>query len=172
MRYLGFVVLAALAGCGSGGESENKATTANALRAGQYEVTAEATQFRQADAGEAVFNMAVGTREVRSVCIGDTASPDLFAAEGMTCQAGTSSYMSGGTISSTYRCTVEGRQGEIALMVTGTFTEDGFEVTRNLRSAFSGQGDIVADANVTGRRTGDCTPGAAAGNSSAPANSN
>ena len=172
MRYLGIVALAGLAGCGSGGESENKAAAADVLRAGQYEVTAEATQFRQADAGEAAINMAVGTREVRSVCIGDTASPDLFAAEGLACQRGSSDYMRGGTISSTYRCTVEGRQGEAALTVSGTFTEDSFDVTRNLRTAFSGQGDVVADARLTGRRTGDCTPGAEGGNTAAPANSN
>ena len=60
MRYLGFVALAALAGCGGGGENETKAAAPDTLRAGQYEVTAESTQFRQADQGEAAFNMAVG----------------------------------------------------------------------------------------------------------------
>ena len=172
MRYLGFVSLAALAACGSGAGNDTKAAAPDALRAGQYEVTAEATQFRQADAGEAAINMAVGTREVRSVCIGDTAPPDLFAAEGLTCQRGTSDYMRGGTISSTYSCTMEGRQGSVALSVSGTYSEDSFEATRNLRSAFVGQGDVVVDARLTGRRTGDCAPGAESGNTAAPANSN
>ena len=173
MRYLGLVPLAALAACGGGGgENETKAAAADALRAGQYEVTAEATQFRQADEGEAAINMAVGTREVRSVCIGDTAPPELFAAEGMTCRRGTSDYMRSGTISSTYSCTVEGREGSVALTVSGTYGEDSFEATRNLRSAFVGQGDVVADARLTGRRTGDCTPAPEGGNTVAPANSN
>ena len=172
MRYLGFVALAGLAACGGAGDNETKAAAAETLRAGQYEVTAEVTQFRQADAGEAAINMAVGTREVRSVCIGDTAPPELFAAEGQTCRRGSSDYMRSGTISSTYSCTIEGRQGEIAATISGTFTDDGFEVTRNLRSAFVGQGDVVADARLTGRRTGDCTPGAEGGNMAAPANTN
>ena len=172
MRYLGFVPLAALAACGGGAGNETKAAAPDALRAGQYEVTAEATQFRQADSGEAAMNMATGWREVRSVCIGDTTPADLFAANGLNCQRGTSEYMRSGTISSTYRCTVEGRQGEAALTISGTFTDDGFEVTRNLRTAFTGQGDVVADATLTGRRTGDCTRGAEGGNASAPANSN
>lgn len=172
MRYLGFVPLAALAACGGGAGNETKAAAPDALRAGQYEVTAEATQFRQADQGEAAINMATGWREVRSVCIGDTMPADLFAAGGLDCQRGSSDYMRSGTISSTYRCTLEGHQGEAALTVSGTFTEDSFDVTRNLRTAFAGDGDIVADAQLTGRRTGDCTPGAEAGNASAPANSN
>jgi hypothetical protein len=172
MRYLGLVALAALAGCGSGGENETKAAAPDTIPAGQYEVTAETTQFSQADEGEAALNMAVGTREVRSVCIGDTASPDLFAAEGMTCRQGSSDYIRSGTISSTYSCTVEGREGGAALTISGTFTADGFQATRNLRTTFEGPGDVTAAANLTGRRTGDCTPGADAGNSAAPANSN
>lgn len=172
MRYLGFVPLAALAACGGGAGNDTKAAAPDTIRAGLYEVTAEATQFRQADQGEAALNMAVGTREVRSVCIGDTTPADLFAAEGLTCRSGTSDYIRSGTISSTYRCTVEGHSGEAALAVSGSFTEDGFEATRNLRTAFSGDGDIVADARLTGRRTGDCTPAAEGANSTAPANSN
>ena len=172
MRYLGFVPLAALAACGGGAGNETKAAAPNTLRAGQYEVTAEATQFRQADQGTAALNMAIGTREVRSICIGDTAPPELFAAEGLTCRTGTSDYIRAGTISSTYRCTVEGHPGEAGLTVSGSFTEDSFEVTRNLRTALAGDGDIIADARVTGRRTGDCTPAAAGGNEAAPANSN
>lgn len=172
MRYLGFVPLAALAACGGGAANETKAAAPDTLRAGLYEVTAEATQFRQSDQGEAALNMATGWREVRAVCIGDTSPADLFAADGLDCRSGSSDYMRGGTISSTYRCTLDGREGEAALTVSGTFTEDGFEVTRNLRTAFSGQGDVVADARLTGRRTGDCTPGAEGGNASALANSN
>ena len=172
MRYLGFVALAALTACGGETQNDTKAAAADTLRPGQYEVTAEATQFRQADDGEAAFNMAVGTRATRSVCVGDSVTGDAFASEGLTCQPGSSSYMRAGTISSTYRCTAEGRSGEIALVIDGTFTEDGFEATRNMRTAFSGDGDIVSDARLTGRRTGDCTPAAAGGNEAAPANSN
>lgn len=172
MRYVGFVALAALAGCGGGTQNETKAAAPDALRAGQYEVAAESTQFRQADEGEPVFNMAVGTRETRSVCVGETAPPDLFAAEGLTCQPGSSTWMRGGTISSTYVCTTPGRGGEVMLTIDGTFTEDSFDVTRSVNTRLEGQGDIVAQFRLTGRRTGDCAPAAAGGNETAPANSN
>ena len=64
------------------------------------------------------------------------------------------------------------REGSVALTVSGTYGEDSFEATRNLRSAFVGQGDVVADARLTGRRTGDCTPAPEGGNTAAPANTN
>lgn len=173
MRIIGLMAVAALTACSGASENKNKAASADGLQPGQYEVVAEATQFRQADEGEAAFNMAVGTRETRSVCVADAASPDLFAPEGLTCQPGASAYMRAGTISSSYRCTAAGRTGDIALVIEGTFTGDGFEVTRNMRTAFSGDGDIVADARLTGRRTGACSAAPAAGsNSAAPVQSN
>lgn len=172
MRYLGFVALAALTACGGEAQNETKAAAVDALRPGQYEVVAESTQFRQADEGEAVFNMAVGTRETRMVCVGETAPPDLFAPEGLTCQPGSSTWMRGGSISSTYVCTTPGRGGEVMLTIDGSFTADGFEVTRSVNTRLEGQGDIVAQFRMAGRRTGDCAPAAAGGNEAAPANSN
>ena len=176
MRYMGLVALAALTSltaCGGGTENKTKAASAENLRPGQYEVASEVTQFRQADEGTAAFNTAVGTRETRSVCLAGAVTPDLFAAEGLTCREGSSSaYMRGGTISSTYLCSAPGRTGDVTLVIDGTFTEDGFEVTRNLRTAFSGEGDIVAGARLTGRRTGECTAPAPGANSAAPAKSN
>lgn len=175
MRYLGFAALAAvttLTACGGEAENNTKAAAANELRPGQYEVVAEATQFSQEDEGTAAFNLAVGTRETRSICLGESVTGDVFAAEGMTCQPDAGAYIRGGSINATYRCTAEGRTGEIGMNVNGSFTAEGFEATRNIRTNFSGDGDVVAGANLTGRRTGDCTPAAAGGNEAAPANSN
>jgi hypothetical protein len=172
MRRLGLMLpIVALAACGGGTETKNKATAATSLEPGLYQVTAEVTAFRAADSGAPRIDTPVGTRSERSVCVGAGAIPaDLFADEGFTCQADPNAYTSGGSINMTTRCAGRGLTGDITYSINGSFTADSFEAERNLTTRLSGDGDVVINSRVQGRRTGACTPGADAGNSAAPGN--
>jgi hypothetical protein len=161
----------ALAGCGGDTENKTKAASAQSIVAGQYEVTAEVAEFRQTDQGTPKINAPVGTRTTRNVCVppGGAIMPDLFADEGMSCQVGSSDYVRNGTINLTLRCTRPGTEGNINYVLSGTFDANGYQADRELTSLFVGEGDVFVYTRVQGRRTGDCAPGAPAGNSAAPA---
>lgn len=165
MRLIGLLPLLALAACG-GGESKNKAATADELRPGQYEVVATVTNFRQADQGDPLINATVGGRTTRSVCVAAGAQPlDAFADEGTTCQEGSSYYARGGILNLTMRCEREGL-GQLSYSVEGTFEAERFEAQRQMDTAFPTPGDVVIASRIEGRRTGECTPGTTpAGNS-------
>jgi hypothetical protein len=171
MRILFLVPIVALAACG-GGETKNQGKAkAQSLEPGQYEVTAEVTQFRAADEGTPKIDTPVGTRTTRSVCVpaGGTLPPDLFADEGFACESAGSSYARGGTMNLQTRCTREGLSGSTSYSVNGTFEAQSFEAERQLSTLLNGDGDVVVTSRVQGRRTGECTPGAApAGNGAAP----
>lgn len=166
MRYLCLVPVLALAACG--GQSENKAKAgAQTLEAGQYEVTAVVTQFRQADEGEPKINMPKDSRTTRSVCLppGGALPPDLFADEGMTCQDVSASYARNGVLNVGLRCSKPGLSGDIAYSVNGSFEAQSFRADRQMTTTLTTDGDVVVASRVEGRRTGACTPAAApAGN--------
>jgi hypothetical protein len=170
-RVIYLAPLLALAACGGEAENKTKAASAQAIVPGQYEVTAEVREFRQTDQGTPRINAPVGTRTTRSVCVpaGGAIVPDLFADEGMNCQVGSSDYVRGGTINLTLRCTRPGTEGNINYALSGTFDAESFQADRELTSLFVGEGDVMIYTRVQGRRTGECTPGAPAGNSPAPA---
>src|SRR5687768_7009046 len=68
------IPLVALAACG--GAEENKAKgKADTMQPGQYEVTAEVTNFRAADKGTPKINTKQGDSTTRSVCLTEGASP-------------------------------------------------------------------------------------------------
>jgi hypothetical protein len=162
-----------LAACG-GGETENKTKArAAGLTPGQYEVTAEVTQFRKADEGTPKINTPQGTRTTRSVCVTDGAKlpPDLFADEGFACENAGNAFASGGTLNLNLRCRRPGLSGSVGYSVSGSFEEDSFEVDRQLATQLSTDGDVVVSSRVQGRRTGECTP-APAGNSAAAKGAN
>jgi len=157
----------ALAACGGGGEEGNKTKArAQNLAPGQYEVTAEVTNFRKADEGTPKIEAEVGSRTTRSVCVTDGAQlpPELFIEEGYSCQAAGDAFARGGSINITYRCTRPDLSGAIGTNVSGTFEAESFEAQRTLSTQLSTDGDVVIASNLTGRRTGDCSA-APAGNS-------
>jgi hypothetical protein len=47
------------------------------------------------------------------------------------------------------------------MTVDGTFEADGIRLHRNLRTVLTTDGDVEIDADITGHRTGPCTPSAA-----------
>ena len=159
------VPLAALAACGGGGGTENKASgKAESLKAGQYEVTTEVTAFRGADEGRPKINTPQGTRTTRSVCVNDVASlpADLFADDGFTCNNSSQGFARGGTLSANLSCRRAGLSGAIGVTITGTFQAESFEAQRELVTSLSTDGDVVINSRLQGRRTGDCTAAPAA----------
>lgn len=176
MRFIIVAPLVALAAA-CGGEAENKSNasaTAAAIAPGLYQVTSEVREFRSTDEGSPKINTPVGTRTTRSVCVpaGGAVQPDLFAEDGMSCQVGSSDYVRSGTINLTLRCTREGTPGNVNYAISGTFDDQSFQGDREMTTLFNGDGDVAVYTQVRGQRTGDCTPGAAGGNSAAPAPGN
>ncbi len=150
----------ALAACGgSDGEGNKAKGGAQSLQAGQYEVSAEVTQFRAADKGTPKIDTQPGTRTTRSVCVTDGANlpPALFADEGFDCRNAGTGFARGGTLNINLSCRRAGLPGEVGYTVTGSYQADSFEVERQLTSSFTTDGDVVIGSTVRGRRTGDCT---------------
>lgn len=159
------------AACGSG-ESEVKdvATTASTIEAGQWELASEVASFRSVDEGQPKIDTPVGTRTTNAACVAaDTRPPTaFFAGDGYACEYG-AYYVRNSRINVTLACTRDGLSGSIPISAEGRITADGVEFTRTVRTVLAGDGDVEIAATVTGRRTGDCAPDAAGGNSAAPA---
>lgn len=158
------IPLVALAACGGAAEENKAKGKAETLQPGQYEVTAEVTNFRAADKGTPKINTKQGDSTTRSVCLADatTPTPDVFADEGFTCRHAGTTYARGGTLNMTLQCAVEGQRGEAGYNINGRFTADSFEAQRTLETLFSTDGDVVIATNIRGRRTGDCSAAPAA----------
>ena len=158
------IPLVTLAACGGAAEENKAKGKAETMQPGQYEVTAEVTNFRAADKGTPKINTKQGDSTTRSVCLteGASPSPELFADEGFTCRHAGTTYARGGTLNLTLQCTVEGQSGAAGYNINGRFTADSFEAQRNLETLFTTDGDVVIASNLRGRRTGDCVAAPAA----------
>jgi hypothetical protein len=163
MRYLCLVPVLVLAACG--GDSGNKAKSANtALQPGQYEVTAEVTQFRKADQGTPKVDTPVGTRTTRSVCLAGTidTAPDLFSDEGFVCQMNSGAYARNGILNLTTSCSKTGLEGQLGYSISGSYDAQSFQADRTMTTALSTDGDVVIASRIQGRRTGECSAAPAA----------
>lgn len=161
-----------VAACGGGEAEVNEVAPAAAtIEAGQWELASEVTDFRGVDEGAPKINTPVGTQATNSVCVGTDMRPPtaFFAGEGYSCEYG-AYYVRNGRINVTLACTRAGLSGSIPVSAEGRITAEGVEFTRTIRTVLAGDGDVEIGANVTGRRTGDCTPEATGdGNAAAPA---
>ena len=169
MRWIACMPLLFAAACGGGDAGQNKAGTATAanVAAGQWELTSEVTTFHTVDQGSPQLNTPVGTRATETVCVGAGQPPAaLFAGAGFACRYD-SYYGRHGRVNATMMCSREGLNGRIPITADGQFGADSLEYTRELRTSLAGSGDVQITSHVTGRRTGDCTPGAEGGNQSA-----
>ena len=161
MRTLALLPLLFVASCG-GGTAENKATQAVAAPSpGQWELTSQVARFRKADNGTARIDTPVGTRATQSLCVaaGGRLPTEMFSGDGFTCSFG-NYYVRNGRANVTLNCRREGLTGDIPMTVDGTFEADSIALHRNLRTVLTGEGDVEIDADITGRRTGACTPAA------------
>jgi len=164
MRALALLPLLFVASCGDGPAENKAAPAAEAPSPGQWALASQVTRFRNADNGAAKIATPVGTRATQNLCIapGARLPTELFSGEGFTCTYGTY-YARAGRVNLTLNCRRAGLSGDIPMTVDGTFTADNITLHRNLRTILSTEGDVEIDADITGHRTGACTPGASAG---------
>ncbi|MDP8912018.1 MAG: DUF3617 domain-containing protein [Pseudomonadota bacterium] len=166
MRGLILLPLIALAACGGEGEQKAKAPErAEAIRPGQWESTIEITNLRKLDQGEPRLNLARGTRLSGSACVGPAEvaepPPELFAGDDFDCEY-TRTYMRRGRINIQMTCRHPSVRGEVYAMIDGRFTAETMEGALRYSTMLPTDGDVEIAANVTSRRTGDCTPAAGA----------
>jgi hypothetical protein len=161
MRALALIGLFAVASCGDD-SAGNKAAVVAAPSPGQWELTSQVIRFRNADQGAARINTPVGTRATQSLCVapGGQLPTEMFSGDGFTCSYNTY-YVRNGHASAAINCHRQGLTGDIPMTVNGTFEADRISLHRNLRSFLTSDGDVVIDSDITGRRTGACTPAAA-----------
>ncbi|HYG29630.1 MAG TPA: DUF3617 family protein [Allosphingosinicella sp.] len=170
MKLMVLVPLAALAACG--GETEQKAKAqprAQAMEAGQWQMSYEVTNFRRADEGQPRLNMPQGTRGTAEACIGqaDTQRPPmaLFAgSEFEDCNWGENFYMRNGRLVSSGLCRRDG-VGQVEVTISADFTGTTFNGTAEMLTRLVTDGDVILASRIEGRRTGACTGGGADGNS-------
>ena len=166
MRALALIPFVFVAACGEA-PAENKAEpAAAALAPGQWELTAEVTSLRKTGQGNPRIETPVGTRATQSLCVGagHELQTAFFAGEGHRCSYGTY-YVRNGRVNLTMRCTREGVDGTITMSAEGTFQASSVEFRRNMTTMLTAGGNVAAEARVTGRRTGACTPDADRGES-------
>lgn len=167
MRWIACMTVMILAACGGAAEQNKAATKAATLATGQWELTAEVTAFNKADQGTPQINTPVGTRTTETVCVGEGRPPEaLFAGAGYRCSYD-GFYVRNGRLNVTMICRREGLSGSIPTTADGEFEADSLEYRRDMRTALSGDGDVQITQQVTGRRTGDCTPAPEGDNASA-----
>jgi hypothetical protein len=169
MRKLALIALLLAAGCGESEPEQKKSTRLAALEPGQWELSSEVTSVDPQDNGEPAIDTPVGTRAAYSVCVGEGEAPtELFSGEGDTCTYD-NYYLRNGRVNLQLTCTREGLPGSLVMSVDGTFETGQLSYNRNVRTILTTDGDALINHRVTGRRTGDCTPGAdAAGNEAQP----
>lgn len=165
MRTLTLVPLLVLAACSDNAGADQKAADAAAkanltLAAGQWETTAKYDNVTVVEGTEPAIKAAVGEAATASACVGEAEGkkpqPALFAAAGDTCTY-QNFYMARGRINADMRCRRDGAEGDIMVMVQGTYDTDSFDLTTDTRTILAGAGDIHATGTLTGRHAGQCT---------------
>lgn len=167
---IGMIPLVILAACGGAAEENKAKGKAERLQPGQYEVTAEVTNFKAADKGVPKIEAKQGDSMTRSVCVpeGATTPPaELFADEGYACRSGGDVFVRNGSINANLDCTGTGLSGQVGYTVTGTFTADSFEAERLLKTRLTTDGDVEINSTLRGRRTGECSAAPASANAAA-----
>ena len=168
MRFMAFIPLLLVAGCGGSPAEENKtAARAASLAEGQWELATEVTAFRTVDQGTPAIDTPQGTRATESVCVpaGSQAPAALFAGPGYDCRYD-NYYVRNGRVNVTLQCTREGLAGSNPMSVSGDFADGTLEYDRQMRTVLAGDGDVELTMHVTGRRTGECVPEVEDGNQS------
>ena len=161
MRALALIGLLALASCGDDAAENKAAPAATTLSPGQWELASQVTSFTKTDQGAPRINTPVGTRATQSLCIapGDRLPTALFSGDDYDCTYG-NYYVRNGIANATLTCQRHGLSGNVLMTVSGSFGADNVRLHRSLRSILTTDGDVLIEADVTGHRTGACTPAA------------
>ncbi|HEX8125293.1 MAG TPA: DUF3617 domain-containing protein [Allosphingosinicella sp.] len=172
MRGLIAGPLCLLAACSGGGE-EKAEEAADALQAGQWEISSEVSDFRSTDKATPALKAAAGDKTAAQSCIKagkeDEPPAAMFAGVGYECEY-KDRYISGGRLNLSLECDREALEGKVMVSVQGTYKADSFEGTATATSFLPGDGDFVMNSKVTGRRTGPtcAAPDEAGSNKAAP----
>jgi hypothetical protein len=166
MRGLIVIPLCLAAACSSGGEENKAAEAADALQAGQWEISSEVSDFRSTDKATPALKAAAGDKASAPACIEagkeDEPPAEMFAGVGYECDY-KDRYISGGRINLSLECDREALEGKVMVSVQGTYKGDSFEGTATATSFLPGDGDFVMNSRISGRRTGPaCAAPAAA----------
>lgn len=143
--------------CGGGDEAPKpKQAKADALQAGEYEVTAKVDSIRSTDGTTPdTRSAATAPPTVTRICVPADGTVDHAAfAEGEEKCTAADSYMHRGRLSVQLRCNRDGKG--LTHMVDGEFTADSFTGKVLTATYFSGPGDYELARTVTGKRLGDC----------------
>ncbi len=157
---VGLAAAGLLAACSDDGANQPKEEArAEALKPGEYEITAKVDSLRSVDNSTPATTAKAGdAAKVTRTCVpaDGTIDPSAFAEADEKCTA-SESYMRGGRMSLQLKCI---RAGTRQLMqgVDGTFTADSFTGTVQTSTFFSGPGDYEMTRTITGKRVGDCPP--------------
>jgi len=158
----------AAAACSGGGEENKAAEAADAMQAGQWEVSSEVSAFRSADKSTPALKAAAGDKSSAPACIEagkeDKPPAAMFAGVGYECDY-KDRYISGGRINLSMECEREALEGTVVVSVQGTYTGESFEGTTTATSFLPGDGDFVMNSKISGRRTGPACAAPAAGES-------
>lgn len=154
---------------GNAAKPKPEEKAADALQPGEYEVSAKVDDIHSIDnttpkSASKVIDLAKVTRSC--VSAGGTIDPATFAEAGETCTA-SDSYMRGGRMSLQYKCDRAG-SGQLAQLVDGNFTADGFEAKVMTSTYFNGSGDYAMTRTLTGKRVGACPAAPAPAEKAAP----
>ncbi|HEX8467402.1 MAG TPA: DUF3617 family protein [Allosphingosinicella sp.] len=164
MRGLIVAPLCLLAACSGGGE-EKAAEAADALQAGQWQISSEVSDFRSTDKATPALKAVAGDKAAAPACIEDGKEDEppaaMFAGVGYECEY-KDRYISGGRLNLSLECEREALEGKVMVSVQGTYKGDSFEGTATATSFLPGDGDFVMNSKITGKRTGpSCTAPAA-----------
>jgi hypothetical protein len=150
-----------LAGCSDDAPPPKPAEVrVDALKPGEYEVTAKVDVLRSTDKTTPATKSKLGATATERICVpADGAlDPATFAEAGEKCTA-FDNYMSGGRMSLQYKCLRGGEQ--VTQTVDGTFTADSFTGKVMTATYFQGSGDYELTRTMNAKRVGEC-PAAAA----------
>ena len=153
-----------LAACGGEKPAPAQEETADALKAGLYEVTSEVTALSSTDNTTPFTKLKVGDKTTVKACVSADGkpAPELFAeAEGDKCEIKTS-YIRHGRLSAQMSCAREGKRGEVMPAMMGSFKADSFEGEITSLSYFVEDGDYRMSRKVSAKRVGDCAAAGAA----------
>jgi hypothetical protein len=156
MRGLIAIPLCLAAACSGGGEENKAAEVADAMQAGQWEISSEVTAFRSTDKATPGLKAAVGDKNAAPACIeaGKENKPpaEMFAGLGYECDY-KDRYISGNRINLSLECEREALDGKVMVSVQGTYAGESFEGTTTATSFLPGDGDFVMNSKISGRRT-------------------
>ena len=157
MRGLIVIPLCLAAACSGGGEENKAAEAADAMSAGQWEISSEVTDFRSTDKATPALKAAAGDKAAAPACIEagkeDKPPAAMFAGAGYECDY-KDKYIRGGRLTATLDCERDALEGHIFMTVQGTYKGDSFEGTASTTSYLSGDGDFAMESKISGRRTG------------------